>query len=62
MKPPSKEEIYALRDESGEGIIFCKRELQRKCVLEAVQNLPETGYKDFDKEIKEILEYLVNYK
>lgn len=62
MKSPSKEEIYALQEDSGEGVLFCKRELQRKYALEAVQSLPETGNADFDKEIKEILEYLVKYK
>lgn len=62
MKSPSKEEIYALRDDSGEGVLFCKRELQRKYALEAVLSLPKTGNDAFDKEVREILEYLVKYK
>ena len=62
MRYPTKEEIENLQELTGEGKMWCKREIQQRHALEAVMSLPATGVEGFDREIKEILEYLVRFK
>lgn len=59
MKQPTKEDIDNLQDITGEGRMWCKRELQGQYVLEAIENLPVTGNPVFDSEIKQILRYII---
>ena len=62
MKQPTKEDIDNLQDITGEGRMWCKREIQQRHALEAVMDIPATGNEEFDREIKQILEYLVRFK
>ena len=59
VKQPTKEDIDNLQDITGEGRMWCKRELQGQYALDAIENLPATGNPVFDNEIKQILKYII---
>lgn len=59
MKQPTKEDIDKLQGTTGEGRMWCKRELQGQYALEAIENLHVTGDLAIDNEIKQILKYLL---
>lgn len=59
MKQPTKEDIDNLQYITGEGRMWCKRELQGRYALDAVENLPTTNNSGFDSEIKQILKYII---
>lgn len=62
MKPITQQEVKELQEETGQGIMWCKRELQKMHAIEAVQELHKLDGYQFKIELLAILDYLVKYK
>lgn len=54
MRRITAEEVKALRNETGDGMMRCKEILQRKALIEAIYNL------ECSEELREILIYLAD--
>lgn len=59
MRYPTREEVQAYREETGEGIMWCREQLNKQAARDAVRNLPPKDDETFDEELKQILMYML---
>lgn len=61
MKGIHREDIEELQKQTGNGVIWCKRELLQKNALEAISDLSHVqDFENFKGDLIEILTYLAN--
>lgn len=60
MKGPTIEEVRALREETGEGMMACKKILEQRYAEREKQEMSIKLWScDIDNDLRQILEYLI---
>lgn len=62
VKPVTREQVQALRDQTGEGMMTCRRDLQKKAMLSAIEECRFEAGPEYNRAmhtVLDVLQYLV---
>lgn len=62
VKPVTREQVQALRDQTGEGMMACRRDLQREAMLDAIEECRFEAGPEYNRAmhtVLDVLQYLV---